>query len=504
MENSKTSQQKPTIPCVMVVFGITGDLNKRLLFPAICNLGAAGLLDSNFRIVGLGSNDLTTEAVRDIFSQNIKQFVMDPAAQKFGLSLIQSIDYIHGDFSDDAIFSQLKKTLDDLYTQKKASQNALFYLAVPPTLFGPVTTSLGKAGLLDEKNASFFRRVIIEKPFGRDLASARQLNQTLLAAANEEQLFRIDHFLGKETVQNIMAFRFANGIFEPIWNRNYIDSVQITAAETLGVESRGRYYDNTGALRDMIPNHIFQVLSLVAMETPISFNSDDIQSEKEKVLHAIQRFHPEEVLKYAVRGQYGVGMIDQEGVTDYRAESNVAPDSATETYVALQLNIDNWRWMGVPFYIRTGKRMQQRTTEVIIRFKSAPSVLFKDAHGHTVSNNLLRLHLQPNEGISLRFEAKIPGPQMKLGDVDMSFQYKDYFGTACATGYETLLYDCINGDHTLFPRANMMEAGWEIVQPVLDVWGALTPRDFPNYVAGSWGPKEADDLLAETGREWIL
>ena len=504
MQNSKNCQKKPTIPCVMVIFGLTGDLTKRLLFPAICNLGAAGLLDSNFRVVGLGSNDLTTEAVRDMFTQNIKQFVVDPAAQNFGTSLVQSIEYLHGDFSDAVIFAQLKKLLDDLFTQKKASQNALFYLAVPPTFFGSITTSLGQAGLLDEKDKAFFRRVVIEKPFGRDLASAQQLNQTLLAAAKEEQLFRIDHFLGKETVQNIMAFRFANGIFDPIWNRNYIDSVQITAAETLGVESRGRYYDNTGALRDMIPNHIFQVLSLVAMESPVSFSSDDIQSEKEKVLHAIERYEPEQVLKYAVRGQYGDGMIDQESVIDYRSESNVAPNSATETYVALQLNIDNWRWMGVPFYIRTGKRMQRRATEVIIRFKSAPSSLFKDTPGHTISSNLLRLHLQPNEGISMRFEAKVPGPQMKLGDVDMSFQYKDYFGTACATGYETLLYDCINGDHTLFPRAGMMEAGWEIVQPVLDLLGALAPRDFPNYAAGSWGPKEADDLLAETGREWIL
>lgn len=504
MENSKVNHAKPTVPCVMVIFGITGDLNKRLLFPAICNLGAAGLLDKNFRIVGLGSNDLSSEAVQEIFLQNIQQFVIDPAAKTFGTSLLPSIDYLHGDFSDNAIFIQLKKLLDDLYAQKKASRNALFYLAVPPTFFGPITTSLGKVDLLDEGDQSFFRRVIIEKPFGRDLISARQLNQTLLAAAKEEQLFRIDHFLGKETVQNIMAFRFANEIFEPVWNRNYIDSIQITAAETLGVEGRGRYYDSTGALRDMVPNHIFQVLSLVAMEAPISFNSDDIQSEKEKVLHAIQRFQPDEVLKYAVRGQYGEGTINQESVIEYRAEPNISPNSATETYAALQLNIENWRWMGVPFYIRTGKRMQKRSTEVIIRFKSTPSLLFKDTCDYMVSNNLLRLHLQPNEGISLRFEAKVPGPQMRLGNVDMSFQYKDYFGTACATGYETLLYDCINGDHTLFPRAGMMEAGWEIVQPVLDLWEKVPPQDFPNYTAGSWGPKEADDLLAESGRQWII
>lgn len=504
MDNTTVNPPKPTIPLTMVIFGITGDLNKRLLFPAICNLGGAGLLDDRFHVIGLGGDSFTNDMFRERLKQDIKQFVLDPAAQKFGLSLVQSVDYIQGDFSSANLYATLKKQLDDLSKQKKLSKNALFYLAVPPAFFGPITTSLGKVGLLDEEDNSYFRRVVIEKPFGHDLVSTQQLNQMLLSVAEEKQLFRIDHFLGKETVQNIIALRFANGIFEPIWNRNYIDSVQITVAETLGVELRGNYYDHTGALRDMVPNHILQVLSLIAMESPTSFDAEDIQDEKQKVFSAIQRLKPEEVLKYAVRGQYNAGTVEQQKVIAYHTEPNVAPNSSTETFVALQLNINNWRWLGVPFYIRTGKRMQRRTSEVVIRFKSAPSVLFKDIENFAIPNNLLRIQIQPDEGVSFRYAAKIPGPVMQIGEVDMSFQYKDYFGASCSTGYETLLYDCINNDHTLFPSAGLVAAGWEIVQPVLDVWGALTPRDFPNYAAGSWGPKASDDLLASEGRQWIL
>ncbi len=498
------AQPKPTIPFTLVIFGITGDLNKRLLFPAVCNLGGAGLLDSNFHVIGLGGDDFTNDAFRDRLKQDIQQFVPNPPASKFGLSIINSVDYVKGDFSDVALYAQLKQQLDVLQTEKKASQNVLFYLAVPPTFFGPITTALGEAGLLEQHDGNYFRRVVIEKPFGHDLASTKELNQALLSVAKEEQIYRIDHFLGKETVQNIMALRFANGIFEPIWNRNYIDSVQITVAETLGVEMRGNYYDRTGALRDMVPNHILQVLSLIAMESPISFEAEDIQNEKEKVFHAIQRLKPEEVLKYAVRGQYNAGIINEANVPAYHSEPNVSSNSSIETFVALRLSINNWRWLGVPFYIRTGKRMQRRTSEVVIRFKAAPSVLFKDIENFNIPNNLLRIQLQPNEGVSFRFAAKIPGPVMKLGEVDMNFEYQDYFGTSSSTGYETLLYDCIKGDHTLFPSADLVASGWQIVQPVLDVWGALTPRDFPNYAAGSWGPKEADDLLGAEGRQWIL
>ena len=504
MDELTNNLSRSTGPLTFVIFGITGDLTKRLLFPAICNLGAAGLLDEHFHIIGLGGDSFTNEKFRDRLKQDIKQFVVNPAAQKYGLSLLSSIDYIQGNFSSPELYTELKKKLDSLCKQKKLSKNALFYLAVPPSFFGSITISLGKAGLLEEEDGNYFRRVVIEKPFGRDIVSTQQLNQTLLSVAKEEQLFRIDHFLGKETVQNIIALRFANGIFEPIWNRNYIDSVQITVAETLGVELRGNYYDRTGALRDMVPNHILQVLSLIAMESPISFDAVDIQNEKQKVFHSIQHLKPEEVLKYAVRGQYDAGIIDRKKVIPYNIEPNVAPNSSIETFVALKLNINNWRWLGVPFYIRTGKRMQRRTSEVIIEFKLAPSVLFKNLKDFTIPNNLLRIQLQPDEGVSFQFAAKIPGPVVQIDMVDMNFRYKDYFGTPTSTGYEVLIYDCINGDHTLFPNANLVAAGWEIVQPILDVWGALTPRDFPNYTAGSWGPKASDDLLAIEGKKWIL
>ncbi len=504
MQKTTDSSPKPTVPLALVIFGMTGDLTKRLLFPAICNLGGAGLLDENFHVIGIGADSFTNETFRDRLQQDIQEFVINPAAKTFGLSLVNSVDYIQGDFSSPDLYAVLNKQLDEHYKQKKINKNALFYLAVPPKFFGPITLSLGGVGLLNEEDPGYFRRVVIEKPFGHDLASTKQLNQALLSVAKEEQLFRIDHFLGKETVQNIMALRFANGIFEPIWNRNYIDSVQITVAETLGVEMRGNYYERTGALRDMVPNHILQVLSLIAMESPISFDAEDIQDEKLKIFHAISRFKPEEVLKYAVRGQYDAGTIEQKQVKSYRTEPDVSPDSSMETFVALRLIINNWRWLGVPFYIRTGKRMQQRTSEVIIRFKSAPSVLFKGVENFVIPNNLLCIQLQPNEGVSIRFDAKTPGPVMQIGEVNMSFNYKDYFGATSSTGYETLIYECINGDHTLFPSAHLVSAGWDIIQTVLDVWGAIAPRDFPNYAAGSWGPEASDDLLASEGRKWIF
>lgn len=503
MDELKTNLPKPSDPLTLVIFGLTGDLTKRLLLPAICNLGGAGLLNKHFHIIGVSGESFTNSTLRTRLKEDIKQFVINPEAQKFGLSLVNSIDYIQGDFSSIEVFTELKKSLTGL-SKKNLGKNALFYLAVPPIFFGPITTSLGKVGLLEEGD-DYFRRVVIEKPFGRDVVSTQQLNQMLLSAAKEKQLFRIDHFLGKETVQNIIALRFTNGIFEPLWNRNYIDSVQITVAETLGVELRGHYYDNTGALRDMVPNHIFQVLSLIAMESPVSFDAEDIQNEKEKVFHAIQRLTPEEVLKYAVRGQYNAGTINQQKVIAYNAEPNVSRNSSVETFVAMKININNSRWLGVPFYIRTGKRMQRRTSDVVIRFKQAPSsVLFKNIKNLHIPSNLLHIQLQPDEGVSFRFSAKIPGPEMRIDKVDMSFKYKDYFGVSNSTGYETLLYDCIKGDHTLFSNEQLVSAGWEIVQPILDVWSALTPRDFPNYIAGSWGPQASLDLLASEGREWIL
>jgi len=344
--------------------------------------------------------------------------------------------------------------------------------------------------------------VIFEKPFGHDLESARTLNREITEVLKENQIYRIDHYLGKETVQNILVFRFSNGIFEPIWNRRYIDHVEITVSETVGVEQRGGYYDGSGALRDMVPNHIFQLITLTAMEPPISFDADAVRDEQAKILRAIQPLTPEEVLNRSIRGQYGEGIVDGERAPAYRSEPKVAPDSPTETFVALKVLIDNWRWADVPFYVRTGKRLPRRVTEVVIRFRRAPFVLFRKTPVERLTPNELVIRIQPDEGISLRFGAKIPGPLVRLGAVKMNFAYADYFGTTPSTGYERLLYDCMVGDATLFQRADMVDAAWTVVTPILDVWRALPPRNFPNYPAGTWGPKEATDLLERDGRHW--
>jgi len=482
---------KPATPCVLIIFGIAGDLTKRLLYPAICNLGSKGLLDENFCIVGIAMEKYTTKTFQDQLKKNITEFVTDPDAKKYGLTLANRVSYISGDFADPKVYSELKNTLKKLEAAK-ASKNYLFYFAAPPDFMETIATQLSQADLLSEAIDSF-RRIIVEKPFGHDLASAKILNKKLLSVVTEQQIFRIDHFLGKETVQNLLAFRFSNGIFEPIWNRRYIDHVQITVAETLGVELRGAYYEHAGALRDMVPNHLFQLLSLITMEPPISFSADYIRDEKAKALHAIPILTPEQVLQRTVRGQY-------EG---YRSEKNVSPESVTETYAALKLYLDNWRWLHVPFYLRTGKCMKAHTSEIIIQFKSGPSSLFTGSENKGVPN-LLRMYIQPDEGISLQFNAKIPGPSVQLGQVDMKFKYSDYFGVKPQTGYETILYDCMNGDHLLFNHADMVETEWALVQPILDVWSALSPREFPNYTKGSWGPTEADGLLEQDGRKWLL
>ncbi|HXO38023.1 MAG TPA: glucose-6-phosphate dehydrogenase, partial [Candidatus Acidoferrum sp.] len=347
-----------------------------------------------------------------------------------------------------------------------------------------------------------WRRVVFEKPFGNDLESAKALNRQVSKVLTEKQIFRIDHYLGKETVQNILVFRFSNGIFEPIWNRRYIDHIQITVAETVGVEKRGGYFDMAGTLRDMVPNHLFQLVSLTTMEPPISFNATAVHDEQAKILHAIQTFAEEDVLHCAVRGQYGPGVVNAERVPGYRQEEGVPPDSKTETFVALRLMIDNWRWAGVPFYLRTGKRLAARHTEIAVQFKRAPLVLFRDTPVNQLDANQLIIHIAPDEGISLRFGAKIPGAQMKVGEVEMDFNYADYFGTTANTGYEVLLYDGIMGDQTLYQRADMVEAGWTAVDPILDIWKALPARNFPNYPAGSWGPDEATEIIARDGRSW--
>ncbi len=409
--------------------------------------------------------------------------------------------YMSGNFDEKETYARIRQQLEKIDHDLSTQGNYFYYLATAPDAFGPIVEFLAEAGLM-QQDGGHWRRVIIEKPFGHDVESARALNKQLLKVADEKQIYRIDHYLGKETVQNILALRFANGIFEPIWNRRYIDHIQISVAETVGVEKRGGYYDTAGALRDMVPNHIMQLITLTTMEPPVSFRADAVRDEQSKILHAIQPLSAEEVLTRTVRGQYGEGVSGGQRVPAYRAEPGVPPDSKTETFVAMKLAIDNWRWADVPFYLRTGKRMPIRNTHIVIQFRRAPFVLFRDTPVENLMPNQLVLHIQPEEGISLRFAAKSPGAQMRLGTVDMNFEYADYFGVQSSTGYERLLHDCMIGDQTLFQRADMVEAGWCVVSPVLDVWRALPPRNFPNYPAGTWGPKEADELLERDGRRW--
>jgi glucose-6-phosphate 1-dehydrogenase len=487
-------------PCVMVIFGASGDLTKRKLIPALFNLRRSGLLGDQFAVLGVARKAKSDEELRQQVDDYIAQCdePEDPDCKGW---LLQRVSYLQGDVGDAATYHRIKERLASIDGQFGAPGNYLYYLATAPTLFSPIVQQLGASGLIQEAEGHW-RRVVIEKPFGHDLESARELNRQLSQVLREDQTYRIDHYLGKETEQNIMAFRFANGIFEPIWNRRYIDHVQITAAEEVGVEQRGGYYDESGALRDMVPNHLFQLVSLTAMEPPTSFAANSVRDEQTKVLRAMQPFTPEEVLRRTVRGQYGEGIVGKDRRPAYRAELNVPPSSNIETYVALKLYLDNWRWADIPFYLRTGKSMKRRETHISIHFRQPPLMLFRDTPVEHLQPNRLVIDIQPDEAISLSFGAKLPGPQLRLGTVDMRFAYKDYFGQRPSTGYERLLYDCMTGDATLFQRADMVEAGWTVVAPVLDVWKALPPRDFPNYPAGSWGPKEADELLARSGRAW--
>jgi glucose-6-phosphate 1-dehydrogenase len=485
-------------PCLFVLFGAAGDLTKRKLVPALFNLVKAKLLPDSFALMGVSVDDLTVAAFRDQVCEFLPQG--DSNAEHLNW-LRQRLFYHRGDFGDTETFSKLRDQLAEIDVQNKTQGNYLFYLATAPKFFASIVQQLGKAGLSKQEEGRW-RRVVIEKPFGQDLDSAKALNRDIKAVLQENQIYRIDHYLGKETVQNIMVFRFDNAIFEPIWNRRYIDHVQITNAETVGVERRGAYFDNAGTLRDMVPNHVMQLLSLTAMESPVSFQADAVRNEQAKVLHSLQPLNSEDVLQRSVRGQYGDGLLGEEKVVRYRSEPGVAPESRTETFVALKLNIDNWRWAGVPFYLRTGKRLAKRHTEIAIHFKRMPFELFRNAPFHKLHTNTLVIQIQPVEGISLSFGAKVPGPLLRVGSVDMSFEYSKYFGADAYTGYEVLLYDCMMGDATLFQRADMVEAGWRVVDPVLDVWRALPPRKFPNYASGTWGPAEADQLLELDDRQW--
>ncbi len=498
VEHEPARAGRPAGPCVMVLFGASGDLTMRKLVPALYNLVKAKLLPANFAVMGVSHDDLSVEQ----FRAQVTQFLQaEDHGSEAWTWFTQRLYYQRGDFADPATYLTLKNRLAEIDRDLGTGGSYLFYLAVAPRFFSEVVQQLGQAGLADQGNGCW-RRVVIEKPFGNDLDSAKALNKQIKGVLTENQIYRIDHYLGKETVQNILVFRFDNAIFEPIWNRRYIDHVEITNAETVGVEQRGGYFDTAGTLRDMVPNHVMQLLSLTAMEAPASLNADAVRNEQAKVLRAVQPLDPDDVLERSVRGQYGEGVLANEKVPGYRTEPGVSPSSKTETYAALRLNIDNWRWAGVPFYIRTGKRMAKRHTEITIQFRQTPTELFRNAALHQMQKNQLVIQIQPVEGISLSFGAKIPGAVLRVGSVDMSFEYSKYFGADSYTGYEVLLYDCMIGDATLFQRADMVEAGWKIVDPVLDVWKALPPRRFPNYAAGTWGPKEADDLLELDGRQW--
>jgi len=477
-------------PCVFVIFGASGDLTRSKLLPAIFNLSEEGLLPEEFAIVGVARPQIDQAAYRKNMREQVRQAEGEPLEPEKWSRIEDRLYYLSGEFDDPALFQRVKQTLEQVRERHGIAPNYLFYFAVPPDLFGLVGDRLADAGLLKEDEG--WRRVIVEKPFGYDVESARTLNAELTRGLRETQIYRIDHYLGKETVQNILAFRFANGIFEPIWNRRYVDSVQMSVAEESGIGKRGAYYDKAGALRDIVQNHMFQVLTLIAMEPPISFGGEDVRDEKVRVLHAVPPLTRDDVTQHVVRGQY-------EG---YTAEPNVDPKSRTETFVAMRLFLDNWRWAGVPFYLRTGKRLPERLTEVVVQFKRAPLMLFRDTPVRSLSPNTLMLRIQPDEGISLGFNGKVPGPFERLETVTMDFSYAKYFKTEPTTGYETLLFDAMTGDQTNFHRMDMVEAGWQVVQPILDEWKRDTRSRIPTYPPGSSGPPEADVLIERDGREW--
>jgi glucose-6-phosphate 1-dehydrogenase len=486
----------------MVIFGASGDLTKRLLMPALYNLTCDHLLPDQFAIVGIAMDDLTTDDFRKRMTHDVQAFNthkdFDAAAWEH---LCSRLHYTPGKFGDAAAFGRLKELVTKLDAQYQTGGNILFYMAVPPSLFGLISDNLDKAGF---HQGSGWKRIIVEKPFGSDLPSAQALNREILTHWDESQVYRVDHYLGKETVQNILAFRFANEMFEPLWNRHHIDHIQFTVSESVSVEGRGGYYDKAGVLRDMIQNHMLQMLTYICMEPPSSFSADDIRNEKAKVLNAVRVYTPTDALANTVRGQYGPGKkADRTECPAYRAEPDVNPRSNTDTFAALRLFIDNWRWDGVPIYLRSGKALWKRGTEVVVQFKKAPGVVFRGTAVSRMSSNRLIFHIQPEQSIEMLFHAKIPGPVMQLQPVNMRFAYGESFRASRGTGYEVMLYSCMLGDPTLFSRTDLVESAWRIAQPILDAWQANPPQDFPNYAAGSWGPHAAYDLIEQDGRRWF-
>ncbi|MDA8192420.1 MAG: glucose-6-phosphate dehydrogenase [Thermaerobacter sp.] len=488
-------------PFTMVIFGAAGDLAHRKLFPALYNLLVDHWLPQPFQVVGVARAAFTEQAFRQEVRDALTSFSRRPLDSALFDTFSQGIHYLPTDFSDPGGYQALKTLLETINQEHELPPRYLFYLATPPAMYPVIAANLGKAGLNETRQAGGWIRIIIEKPFGHDLESATGLNRDLHGVFDESQIYRIDHYLGKETVQNILVFRFANGIFEPLWNRQYIDHVQITVAESLGVGGRGSYYDQAGALRDIIQNHMLQLLSLIGMEPPVSFEADAVRDEKVKVLRAIRPLTTRDVANFSVRAQYDAGFIDGAAVPGFLDEPDISSDSRTETFVAMRLLIDNWRWAGVPFYLRTGKRLARRATEIAIQFKTAPHRFFSQTATPELEPNLLILKIQPDEGISLRFGAKVPGPEIRIRTVNMEFLYGTSFADAPPEAYERLLLDAMVGDSTLFTRRDEVEAAWTLVTSILQGWSRAR-GPIPAYESGSWGPKEAEALVLQDGFQW--
>ncbi|MGZ6300469.1 MAG: glucose-6-phosphate dehydrogenase [Candidatus Limnocylindria bacterium] len=495
-------------PCTMVIVGATGDLTERKLAPALYNLMLGGALPPEFTVVGFARRDLSAAQFRTHLRKGIDAYSRNrPVKASIWESFSGGIEYQRGEFHDPDAWAALAKRLERIDRDRGTSGNRLFYLAVPPALHAEIVRQIGAAGLSGTGDGTDPRyrgwsRVIVEKPFGYDLVSARKLNRELREVFHEDQIYRIDHYLGKETVQNLSVFRFGNGLFEPIWNRRYIDSVQITVAETVGIEGRGESYDQTGALRDIVQNHVMQLMAVFAMEPPIEFKAADLRDEKVKVLRAVKPMSPSEVAAATIRGQYVSGWVEGKPVPAYREEPEVATNSERETYVALKLAIESWRWAGVPFYVRTGKALATRVTEIAVQFKRAPLALFSRAGAAPMEPNILAIRVQPDEGILLRFGAKVPGPGLQIRSVNMDFRYGSSFAVDSPDAYETLLLDCMIGDASLFTRNDEVERAWEILDPILDAWAAGEGGRLHFYPAGSWGPAAADELIEHDGRAW--
>jgi glucose-6-phosphate 1-dehydrogenase len=498
--------RRPEETSSFVIFGASGDLTRRKLIPALYNLACENLLPHDFQVIGFGLPGMDDDTFRTTMAKSLQESKeADTFDAKVWAAFATKIHYITADFEAPEGYQHLCDLLTEMAQHSGRPDNRLFYLATPPSFYAGIVSRLGEHGLVSPnyKTGEGWTRIIIEKPFGHDYSSAIELNTRVHEVFKEEQVYRIDHYLGKETVQNIMAFRFANSIIEPIWNRRYIDHVQITAAETLGVEHRGKYYEEAGCLRDMFQNHLLQLLSIVCMDPPVRYGGTSVRDRKADVLKSIVPINPENLIETAVRGQYGPGILQDQSLPGYRQEEGVNPNSNTETYAALKLYVDNWRWADVPFYLRSGKRMPNKVTEIVIQFKRVPHLFFQLTHEDQMEPNLLIMRIAPDEGITLRFGAKVPGPEMHLRQVQMNFNYAEAFKVSPATAYETLLLDAMAGDPTLFNRADQVEMAWNVIAPLLDIWSATKPfQPFPNYGTGTWGPSAADALLARDGRSW--